>query len=307
MRPDHLLRWLPRFVAHSARPMPNSMTAFARVTSPVPGGALTWELRSVNHRFLEPHFRLPETLRELEMPLRDILREHLPRGKIDATLILTETAEDAWIAIDENRINAYVGACAQIAALVPHSAPVSPLDLLRMPGVVRVVAPDREMLAQTATGLFQQAVAELAAARRREGEQLATLIRDRLDRIDQEVEKVRALLPELLAAQRAKLRARLDELVAQIDADRLEQELAYLAQRADVDEELDRLATHSGEFRRVLAVSGAVGRRLDFLSQELNREANTLGSKSIGTETTQAAVEMKVLIEQIREQVQNLE
>ena len=287
--------------------MPSSMTAFARATSPIPGGALTWELRSVNHRFLEPHFRLPDALRDLEMPLRDILRERLPRGKIDATLTLTETAEDTRIAIDENRINAYVGACARIVALVPHSAPVSPLDLLRMPGVVRVEAPDREVLTLTATGLFQQALTELAAARRREGEQLATLIRDRLDRIDREVEKMRALLPELLAAQRAKLRARLAELVAQIDSDRLEQELAYLAQRADVDEELDRLATHSGEFRRALAASGAVGRRLDFLSQELNREANTLGSKSISTATTQAAVEMKVLIEQIREQVQNLE
>ncbi|MFZ2208185.1 MAG: YicC/YloC family endoribonuclease [Porticoccaceae bacterium] len=287
--------------------MPSSMTAFARTTGQVPGGALTWELRSVNHRFLEPHFRLPDTLRELEMPLRDILRERLPRGKIDATLTLTETADDTRITIDENRINAYVGACAQIAALVPHSAPVSSLDLLRMPGVVRVAAPDREVLTRTATDLFQHALTELAAARRREGEQLATLIRDRLDRIDREVEKMRALLPELLAAQRAKLRARLAELVAQIDSDRLEQELAYLAQRADVDEELDRLATHSSEFRRALATSGAIGRRLDFLSQELNREANTLGSKSISTATTQAAVQMKVLIEQIREQVQNLE
>jgi uncharacterized protein (TIGR00255 family) len=287
--------------------MPSSMTAFARATSQVPGGALTWELRSVNHRFLEPHFRLPDTLRELEMPLRDTLRERLPRGKIDATLTLTETTEDAWIAIDENQVNAYVGACAQIAALLPQSIPVSPLDLLRMPGVVRAVAPDREVLARTATELFRRALAELAAARLREGEQLAALIRDRLDRIDREIERVRALLPELLTAQRAKLRARLDELAAQVDSDRLEQELVYLAQRADVDEELDRLATHSGEFRRALAASGAVGRRLDFLSQELNREANTLGSKSISTATTQAAVEMKVLIEQIREQVQNLE
>ena len=196
----------------------------------------------------------------------------------------------------------------QIAALLPHSTPVSPLDLLRMPGVVRVIAPDREMLGadgHRAVSSGGRGTCRCEAAAK--GEQLAALIRDRLDRIDREVEKLRALLPELLAAQRTKLRARLDELVAQIDTDRLEQELAYLAQRADVDEELDRLATHSGEFRRALAASGAVGRRLDFLSQELNREANTLGSKSIGTATTQAAVEMKVLIEQIREQVQNLE
>lgn len=283
------------------------MTAFARATREVPGGTLTWELRSVNHRFLEPHFRLPEALRELEMPLRDRLRERLSRGKIDATLTLCELAEGAPIAIDAGRVEALVDACAQIAARLVQSAPVSALDLLRMPGVMRVQAPDREQLTRVAAGLFEQALDELAEVRRREGEQLAALICERLARIDREVETTRALLPELRAAQRARLRARLDELAAQIDAERLEQELVYLAQRADVDEELDRLATHSGEFRRALAAPGAIGRRLDFLSQELNREANTLGAKSLGTATTQAAVEMKVLIEQIREQVQNLE
>lgn len=283
------------------------MTAFARATREVLGGGLTWELRSVNHRFLEPHFRLPEVLRDLEMPLRDLLRERLSRGKIDATLTLTELVEDAPITIDANRVDAYVGACVQVAARLPHGAPVSPLDLLRMPGVMRVLAPDREVLARAAMDLFAEVLGELAGVRRREGEQLAALIRDRLERIDSEVEKMRALLPELRAAQRAKLRARLDELAVQVDAERLEQELVYLAQRADIDEELDRLATHSGEFRRALAASDAIGRRLDFLSQELNREANTLGAKSLATATTQAAVEMKVLIEQIREQVQNLE
>jgi uncharacterized protein (TIGR00255 family) len=168
-------------------------------------------------------------------------------------------------------------------------------------------APSGEALAEAAQALFVTALASLEETRGREGETLAGLITDRLDRLQAEIAGVRSALPELLAVQRRKLRDRLEELTAQLDGDRLEQELAYLAQRADIDEELDRLTTHCKEFRRVLAGAGPIGRRLDFLAQELNREANTLGAKSLGAATTQAAVEMKVLIEQIREQVQNLE
>ena len=287
--------------------MPHSMTAFARASAQLPDCTLTWELRSVNHRFLEPHFRLPESLRELEMPLRETLRARLARGKVDAILTLGEGGEAGEVAIDQRRLDAYLQACTDLAARLPESAPLSPVALLALPGVVRNAAPDARARASAAAGAFAAALEALVADRAREGAQLARLIAERLERLDETVARARAALPELLAAQRRKLRERIEELAVAIDRDRFEQELVYLAQRADVAEELDRLTTHCAEFRRALGTSEPVGRRLDFLAQELHREANTLGAKSLGTATTQAAVEMKVLIEQIREQVQNLE
>ncbi|MCC6295082.1 MAG: YicC family protein [Pseudomonadales bacterium] len=287
--------------------MPHSMTAFARASAQLPDCTLTWELRSVNHRFLEPHFRLPESLRELEMPLREALRARLARGKVDAILTLGENGETRELVIDQHRLDAYLQVCADLAARLPESAPLAPVALLALPGVVRTAAPDARARASAATAVFATALEALVAERAREGAQLARLIAERLERLDEEVARARSALPELLAAQRRKLRERIEELAVAIDRDRFEQELVYLAQRADVAEELDRLNTHCAEFRRVLGTSKPVGRRLDFLAQELNREANTLGAKSLGTATTQAAVEMKVLIEQIREQVQNLE
>lgn len=287
--------------------MPHSMTAFARASAQLPDCTLTWELRSVNHRFLEPHFRLPESLRELEMPLRETLRARLARGKVDAILTLGEGGEAGVSTIDQCRLDAYLQACADLAARLPESAPLSPVALLALPGVVRNAAPDARARASAATAVFATALETLVAERAREGAQLARLIAERLERLEEEVARARAALPELLAAQRRKLRERIEELAVAIDHDRFEQELVYLAQRADVAEELDRLTTHCAEFRRALGASEPVGRRLDFLAQELHREANTLGAKSLGTATTQAAVEMKVLIEQIREQVQNLE
>lgn len=287
--------------------MPHSMTAFARASAQLPDCTLTWELRSVNHRFLEPHFRLPESLRELEMPLRETLRARLARGKVDAILTLGEGGEAGVPTIDQRRLDAYLQACTDLAARLPESAPLSPVALLALPGVVRNAAPDARARASAAAGAFAAALEALVADRAREGAQLARLIAERLERLDETVARARAALPELLAAQRRKLRERIEELAVAIDHDRFEQELVYLAQRADVAEELDRLTTHCAEFRRALGASEPVGRRLDFLAQELHREANTLGAKSLGTATTQAAVEMKVLIEQIREQVQNLE
>lgn len=287
--------------------MPHSMTAFARASVGLPDLTLTWELRSVNHRFLEPHFRMPEGFRELEMPLRELLRARLERGKVDATLSLVECDEACAITIDADRLDAYLAGCAEISRRVPHSAPLSPLELLRLPGVMRQPAPDLEARMNAARELFHTALESLLETRAREGGQLARLLAERLDRLDRQIDAVRAMMPELLAHQRRKLRERLEELTAQLDSERLEQELAYLAQRADIDEETDRMAAHCAEFRRVLAGRGPVGRRLDFLAQELNREANTLGSKSLGAAVAQAAVEMKVLIEQLREQVQNLE
>lgn len=287
--------------------MPNSMTAFARASAQLSDCTLTWELRSVNQRFLEPHFRLPELLRELEMPLREVLRSRLARGKVDAVLTMTEVGAQAEVVIDRRRLDAYLQTCSAIAAQLPDSAPLSPVALLGLPGVVLAATPDAQARVGAAKALFASALDLLIEGRAREGAQLARLIDDRLERLGEEVAQVRKALPELLATQRRKLRERLDELAAEIDQGRLEQELVYLAQRADVDEELDRLATHCAEFRRVLNQTDPAGRRLDFLAQELNREANTLGSKSLGAATTRAAVEMKVLIEQIREQVQNLE
>lgn len=287
--------------------MPHSMTAFARTSAQLPDCTLTWELRSVNHRFLEPHFRLPEGLRELEMPLREALRARLARGKVDAILTLGESGGTRELVIDQRRLDAYLHVCADLAVRLPESAPLAPVALLALPGVVHNAAPDTQARASAATEAFATALNALVAAREREGAQLAQLIAERLERLDAAVARVRAALPELLNAQRRKLRERIEELAVAIDHDRFEQELVYLAQRADIAEELDRLTTHCAEFRRALGTAEPVGRRLDFLAQELHREANTLGAKSLGTATTQAAVEMKVLIEQIREQVQNLE
>lgn len=287
--------------------MAHSMTAFARASSQLPDCTLTWELRSVNHRFMETLFRLPDPFRELEAPLREALRTRLSRGKVDAVLTVTESGQLAALVIDERRLQSYVEACAGIARQLPESAPPSPIAFLGLPGVVTLVMPDAQARAAAAVALFDTALESLVASRLREGVELVGLIAKRIDDLEEEVARVRAALPELLAAQRDRLRERVAELAAAIDHDRFEEELVYLAQRADINEELDRLAVHCAEVRRVLGGCGPMGRRLDFLAQELNREANTLGAKSLSAVTTQAAIEMKVLIEQLREQVQNLE
>jgi len=287
--------------------MAHSMTAFARASSQLPDCTLTWELRSVNHRFLETLFRLPDPFRELEARLREVLRTRLSRGKVDAVLTVTESGQSAALAIDERRLQGYLQACAGIARQLPESAPPSPVALLGLPGVVTLVVPDGQARAAAAVALFDTALESLVASRAREGAVLVRLIAERIDGLEEEAARVRTALPALLAAQRDRLRERVAELAVAIDHNRFEEELVYLAQRADIDEELDRLAVHCAEIRRVLGAPGPMGRRLDFLAQELNREANTLGSKSLSTVTTQAGIEMKVLIEQLREQVQNLE
>lgn len=287
--------------------MPSSMTAFARQTLQRDWGQATWELRSVNHRFLETPFRLPETLRDLEMPLRELTRKHLQRGKVDCNLQLQMTAADSDVAINLPLAKQYIHASEQVSGLMTNPSTVSPLDILRWPGVLKEPEVDREALKKDLLALFEAALLQLNEGRQREGEKLHAIIEQRLVAIEAEVVSVRKVLPELLSAQKQKLRDRLQELVADIDENRLEQELVHMAQRADVDEELDRLDTHIAEIRRTLSKPGPAGRRLDFLMQELNREANTLGSKSMASNTTQSAVELKVLIEQIREQIQNIE
>ncbi|MDR0277609.1 MAG: YicC family protein [Paucimonas sp.] len=283
------------------------MTAFARVERAGTQGTLIWELRSVNHRYLEPHLRLPEAFRDLEGAVREALRQGLSRGKVECTLRFTEENASKSLQVDQDRARQLVEAAETVAALIKNPAPLNPLTVLSWPGVLVADAADPQALNQEALNLFENALDELKSGRNREGAELARLINERLDSMSQEVTTLRALVPQMLAAQRQKILDRFTDMQAELDPQRLEQEMVLLAQKSDVAEELDRLSTHVTEVRRVLKSGGAAGRRLDFLMQELNREANTLGSKAFDPRSTQSAVNLKVLIEQMREQVQNIE
>jgi len=287
--------------------MIHSMTAFARAEQAEAGGTLSWELRSVNHRYLEPHLRLPEAFRDLEGAVREALRNGLSRGKVECTLRFSEDSSGKALQVDLQRATQLVLAAESVAALIKQPAPLNPLEVLGWPGVLVADAADPQALNQAALKLFGQALEELRQGRLREGAELSRLLSERLDSITQEVAALRLLVPQMLASQRQKIISRCAEMQAELDPQRLEQELVLLAQKSDVAEELDRLETHVAEVRRVLKSGGAAGRRLDFLMQELNREANTLGSKAFDPRSTQAAVNLKVLIEQMREQVQNIE
>jgi uncharacterized protein (TIGR00255 family) len=287
--------------------MVHSMTAFARVERAGSQGTLVWELRSVNHRYLEPHLRLHDALRDLEGAVREGLRQGLSRGKVECTLRLHEDSNGKPLKVDHVRAAQLVAAAEEVAGLIKQPAPLNPLEVLSWPGVLVADASDPQALNAEALALFDEALAELKAGRLREGQELARLINERLDQMATEVITLRGLVPQMLAAQRQKIIDRFGDLKAELDPQRLEQEMVLLAQKSDVAEELDRLSTHVNEVRRVLKSGGAAGRRLDFLMQELNREANTLGSKAFDPRSTQAAVNLKVLIEQMREQVQNIE
>ncbi|MCP1314992.1 MULTISPECIES: YicC/YloC family endoribonuclease [unclassified Halomonas] len=287
--------------------MPHSMTAFARTERAASFGTLQVELRSVNQRYLDPHFRLPETLRELEPALRDALRTRLGRGKIECQLRFEPTDSAQSPTVNGARLVELAEALATIAEHVPSAAAPTTLALLDYPGVQETRHLDHDAIQREALALFDQALDELIAARAREGEKLGALIHARLTAVSEQVAKVRALLPAIIERQRTLLLERLESVKAELDPQRLEAELVLVAQKADVDEELDRLDAHVGEVRRQLEQEGPQGRRLDFLMQELNREANTLSSKSVVTDTTRCAVELKVLIEQMREQIQNIE
>ncbi|WP_417787360.1 YicC/YloC family endoribonuclease [Stutzerimonas xanthomarina] len=284
-----------------------SMTAFARTELAGEHGTLSWEIRSVNHRYLEPHLRLPEAFRDLEGAVREALRKGLSRGKVECTLRFAEDAAGRSMQVDQERARQLISAAENVAALIKQPAALNPLEILAWPGVLVGDSADPQALNSTALQLFHQALEQIKAGRLREGEELARLINERLDAIGTETATLRSQVPQMLAAQRQKLLDRCAEMSVELDPQRLEQELVMLAQKSDVAEELDRLGTHVTEVRRVLKSGGAAGRRLDFLMQELNREANTLGSKAFDTRSTQAAVNLKVLIEQMREQVQNIE
>jgi uncharacterized protein (TIGR00255 family) len=287
--------------------MVHSMTAFARAERAGPQGTLSWELRSVNHRYLEPHLRLPESFRDLEGAVREALRQGLSRGKIECTLRFTEESAGKPLQVNRERAGQLVAAAEIVASLIQQPAALSPLEVLAWPGVLVADAADPQALNNDALGLFNEALDELKAGRAREGADLSRLLDERLTSIKTEVATLRNLVPQMLAAQRQKVLDRFADMKAELDPQRLEQEMVLLAQKSDVAEELDRLSTHVTEVRRVLKAGGQAGRRLDFLMQELNREANTLGSKAFDPRSTQAAVNLKVLIEQMREQVQNIE
>lgn len=287
--------------------MARSMTAFARNTIDFSWGSVTCELRSVNHRFLEAGFRLPDTLRQIEMPLREVARKKLSRGKIDCSMQLAFNNSDDSVEADLQLAKRYIDIAEEISGELKNPAAISPLDILRWPGILKEQNIDTDELLAAAKKTFATTVEQLLEGRQREGEKLAEMIEQRLVGIEAQLVIVRDNLPGILADQRQRLQQKLSDLKEQLDNDRLEQEMVIIANRTDVDEELDRLEAHISEIRRVLSSKESIGRRLDFLMQELNREANTLGSKSIAGVTTQASVELKVLIEQMREQIQNIE
>ena len=284
-----------------------SMTAFARADRPLEGYGLVWEIKAVNHRYLEVSPRLPDALRSLENAARERCRKALARGKVEITLRYQQDDSDAALELNEPLVKQLSDISRRVGDLVQHSGQVNPMEILRYPGVLGTRQLDVELLQRESLTLLDEALQALIDTRRREGEQLGKLIEDRLDGIITQVEIVKDAVPRIKEAQRERLRSRIQDVIESPDPDRLEQELVLLAQKMDVDEELDRLLTHVTEVRRILKEGGHIGRRLDFLMQELNREANTLGSKAFDTRSTQAAVNLKVLIEQMREQVQNIE
>ncbi|WP_144821343.1 YicC/YloC family endoribonuclease [Marinobacter piscensis] len=288
--------------------MIRSMTAFARRDVQDAQGTLTCEIRTVNHRYLEPSFRLPEALRELENPFREELRKQLKRGKVDVSIRLQSNETDIpGFEINEEVAQAVNDAANHVNRMLDNPAHINALDILRWPGVLSVREQDYSSAREAALELFRETVAELVEVRAREGERLRPVFEDRLTRMSELVATVREALPGLLEAQEEQLRERFRKAQVELDPERIAQEMVMLAQKTDVAEELDRLEAHISEVADTLGRDEAIGRRLDFLMQELNREANTLSSKSIDAAVTRAAVDLKVLIEQMREQVQNIE
>lgn len=285
-----------------------SMTGFARAQGQGSWGMLTCELRSINHRYLEMGLHLPEILRELESAVREQIRSHIKRGKVEC-YIRYQPGE-----VKNSKMNINIHLAKQlcqvndeISKLLKNPAPVDTMDVVRWPGILQVEELHLETIEDEITKLMENALADLAKMRAREGDELRKLFLQRLDAMQEELVKVKDRIPDIMIGQREKLLTRFRDAKLELDPERLEQEMVLFTQRIDVTEEIERLAAHMQETRRVLKQGGMVGRRLDFLMQELHREANTLGAKSVHLDTTRASVELKVLIEQMREQVQNVE
>lgn len=285
-----------------------SMTAFARIEEHTEQGDLTWEIRSVNHRYLETSLRLDERFRPLEMRIKKLFSDKLARGKVDASLrYKTPEDQQSSLNIDQELAKSVIAHCDELALLTTRPAPVDMLRVLQWPGVLQADSVDQEALNKAVMSSLAQAIEELIETRETEGASLQNMISQRCDEINKIAIDVRERMPEIIEQNRTRLVERVADMQVQLDPERLEQEMVMLAQKSDVAEELDRLQSHVTEVQSVLQRNEPTGRRLDFLMQELNREANTLGSKSINTETTRHSVELKVLIEQMREQIQNIE
>ncbi|SMF39915.1 YicC/YloC family endoribonuclease [Pseudogulbenkiania subflava] len=285
-----------------------SMTGFAAISREFPGGMLNLELRAVNHRYLDVQMRLPEELRVIEAPLREMIGAKVTRGKLECRVGFNQL-ENATPTLEVNHelLQQLLAVSRAIKQSAPEADTLSLGELMRWPGVMKSNELKPEVLQQLCLESLTKALADFNASREREGEKLKAVLLERVASIETIVAGLKPKLPQILAAYMEKLSNRLRDALESVDEDRLKQEFALFAQKIDVDEELSRLSTHLSEVRRILKAGGQAGKRLDFLMQELNREANTLGSKSVSTETTQASVELKVLIEQMREQIQNIE
>ncbi len=287
--------------------MIKSMTGFAAVAGEVPGGRFALELKSVNHRYLEFQTRMPEDLRTHEPQMRELVAAALSRGKVDCRVTFTAVATRDSLKPNEDALNALAETQRQILGMF-DATPLSVWEVMHAPGVMSAEALTTDAAKDALLALVKKALEELNATREREGAKLATMLTERLDRIDELVKQITPFIPGLVAAYQEKLSQKLNEAMLGAASDeRVKQEVVLFASRIDVAEELNRLTTHVSEVRRVLKSGGAVGKRLDFLMQELNRESNTLGSKSVSTDTTNVSIELKVLIEQMREQIQNIE
>jgi uncharacterized protein (TIGR00255 family) len=285
-----------------------SMTAFARQEQQTEQGDLIWEIRSVNHRYLELSLRLDERFRSLEMPIRKLFAEKLARGKVDAVLrYKVPEAQSSNLDIDQSLAQSIVAQSEIVAGFATQAAPIDPIRILQWPGVLKAESLDQVALNASVMSSLLLAINELISTRETEGAALQKMIEQRCTDIDAIAKLTRQRMPEILAHHQQRMEERVADLQVNLDPERLEQEMVLLAQKSDVAEELDRLESHVVEVQSVLQRDEPVGRRLDFLMQELNREANTLGSKSINSETTNHSVELKVLIEQMREQIQNIE
>jgi uncharacterized protein (TIGR00255 family) len=289
--------------------MIRSMTGFSRIEHQYEFGRLSWEMRSVNHRYLDFGLRLPEEFRPLEADIRKCLGQYLSRGKIEVTLRFFETPGSVGSGLELNleKARELFKIHGEMARLASIEQQVDINQMLKWPGLIEEKRPDPAPLQAAAMDLLVKAAKELQAGREREGEQMANAIRARLKGVADLTTNIRSWLPEIRTALRQRMLERIADLPQPLDPGRIEQEVAILSQKIDVDEELDRLDAHVEEVYRVLGLTEPVGRRLDFLMQEFNRESNTLSSKSVDQRTTQAAVDLKVLIEQMREQVQNVE